>query len=529
MITRRREQNINEQRGNYQIQQNNLVPKKQILIPIVEEKADFKNNISLLKKDQVARLKDEHPGYIRLQDIMSAPNIDTFEPDTDDFEFMKTLFPKEFKSIAMNDPAVFNLNVCRDFIKVVDYIEQTRDFAFKNLHLVNSKMNADALQKLVEYWRAKTARIKYPLMRKNWNQNLKKEEFGKLEQLRVAFRDREPEKKKLTRQSRKVTTAELCNQLKQIQETTKIVEKMVALTLRREMLKLAQLKLNFGMTDNLQSLKDELLKGTELDIEEAENLYQEYNPEPSPESSIKLAPEPVVHEVIPVSKPIKPPENEIAYFVSTLLCELQKFDFDINEIRMDNLAQINNKIRALKQTQNQQSQIGIQEKVITLGLRMIKPQSPSFENHIPYKRISYSCPRDIYIEKVDQEQFKKDKEDVYGKNIVPDYLIKRNLSSFYQDYSLFQVNATSGFNPDVYCESGSYSTSNISFENYKNRRNIKLFEDLNSFEESYHADPDLEQEANQTSILQKAESDISDLKLGTGFKNWLNNKRVKTS
>lgn len=528
VITRRREQNLNDQKGNFQIPQNNLLPKKQILIPVTEEKTEQKNNVAQLKKDQVLRLKEEHVGYIRLQDITNAPSVDWFEPDSEDLEMLRSAFPKEFKSVVTTDPAVFNLNVSKDFIKAVEYIEQTRDFTFKNLHLVSTKLNAEALQKIGEYWKSKTQRTKYPLMRKFWNANLKKEEFGKLDQLRIAFRDREPDKKKSTRQSRKMTNIELCSQLRNIQDASKIVERVLILILRREKLKLAKAIVAFGSPDSWPMVKDELLKGTEKDLEDGESLYQEYNPLPSPPSSPRITVETVVPEVV-VPRVPKQPENEIAFFVSTLLCELQKFDFDINEIRVDNLAQINAKIRALKQSQNPVSQTSNQEKTISLIAKPIRAIVPSFDNYVPYKRFGYDCSNDIYIEKVDKNKLQAELGEQGAQNFVPDYLLKRNLVRFCHENSMFRVNAASGFNPDVYCESGNYSTSNVSFENLKNWKYVRLFEELNGTEENAVDANGVETESNEVSVLQRAETDINELNLNTGFKNWMSNKKVKTT
>lgn len=527
VITRRREQNLNDQKGNFQIQQNNLLPKKQILIPVTEEKTELKNNVAQLKKDQVIKVKEEHVGYIRLQDITNAPSVDWFEPDSEDLEMLRSAFPKEFKSTVSTDPAVFNLNVSKDFIKAVEYIEQTRDFSFKNLHLVNTKLNAEALQKIGEYWKIKTQRTKYPLMRKFWNINLKKEEFGKLDQLRIAFRDREPDKKKSTRQSRKMTNIELCNQLRNIQDASRIVERILVLILRREKLKLAKSIVMFGNPENWAYVKDDLLKGTEKDLEDGESLYQEYNPLPSPPSSPRMTLETVVPEVVIPRLP-KQPENEIAFFVSTLLCELQKFDFDINEIRVDNLAQINSKIRTLKQSQNPLSQTSNQEKTISLTAKPVRAAVPTFDNYVPYKRFGYDCSNDIYIEKVDKNKLRTEISEQGLQNFVPDYLLKRTLSKFCQENGMFKVNAASGFNPDVYCESGNYSTSNVSFENLKNWKYMRLFEELNGTEEVGIETMVPEIEGNEASVLQRAETDVNELNLGSGFKNWMNNKKVKT-
>jgi len=530
VMTRRKDNTLNEQKSNFQIEQPQaLLPKKQIATPIVEEKANFKNNITELKRLQLIKLKEEHVGYIRLQDFTNAPSPELFEPENDDLEFLKSLYPKDFKPLSFIDPAVFNLGIYKDFIKVIEYIEATRDFSFKNLSMTNSKFTPETLSKLVDYWKSKTSRTKYPLKRKYWAANIKKEEFGKLNQLRIAYRDRDTEKRKNTRCLRKLSNAELLNQLKIIKETSKTIESLLNLELIREKLRYVSLKGQLEGNDTVKQFKDRELKDMDDEIKNGRLLYESYNPPISPPKSPSL-----VVPVLPVPDMIIPkipvqPDNQIAYFISTLMIELGKYDFDINEIRADNIPHINNKIKALKQSHSYQGQVATQEKIICTRVNPVRPQPPSFEDYVPVKRFSYSCANDVFIDKVDLKKFQYELKEEKNNNLIPDFVLKRDLSRLCQDYSMFRVNAASGSNPDVYCDTGNYSTSNTNFENLKNWKYVKLLEDVPEFDDSAMEIQTMEMEVQPISLIAKAEQDISELNLGNNYKSWLNNKRVKTT
>lgn len=527
-MTRKKGKTLNQQKLNHQIEPTEvLLPKKQIATPIVEEKGNFKNNITELKRLQLIKLKEEQVGYIRLQDITNAPSPDLYEPENEDLEFLKSLYPKEFK-LSFIDPAVFNLGIYKDFVKVVDYIEATRDFTFKNLHLANSKFTTETLAKLTEYWKAKTAKTKYPLKRKYWAANAKKEEFGKLNPLRIAYRDRDTEKRKNTRSLRKLSNTELLNQMKFIKETSKTIESLLNLELIREKLRYASLKGQLEGSDTVKQFKDRELKEMDEEVKNGRLLYESYNPPRSPPRSPPVIPVLPVPDVVIPKIPVQP-NNQIEYFISTLMIELGKYDFDINEIRADNIPNINNKIKALKQSHSSVGQTLTQEKIICTKINPIKPQIPTFDDFVPIKRFSYSCANDVYIDKVDLKKLQNELREEKNSNLIPDFVLKRDLSRLCQDYSMFRVNAASGTNPDVYCDSGNYSTSNTIFENFKNWKYVKLLEDVPEFDDSAMEIQTMDPEVKPVSLIKKAEDDITELNLGNNYKNWLSNKRVKTT
>ena len=504
------------------------LPKKQILIPVVQEINDLKSAVNVLKKDQVTRLKEEQVGYIKLQDISNAPSVENFEMDSEDLDFVRSLFPKEFKSVQMNDPVVFNLPSSRDFVKTIDYIETTRDFTFKGLTLGNSKLNSDILAKILEYWKAKTMRTKYPLKRKYWLANIKKEEFGKLDQLRVGYRDREQEKRK-TRTSRKMSESELLSQLRFIQQNSKVVETLFSLVILREKTRFCSIKARIEGFESAKQYKDQHLVNIDKQLEGYRSLYEQFNPPPT------LPPSPKVQAIeLPLPENEKPkvhtpPDNQIACYIATLIVELGKFDFDINEIKSENIGQINSKIRSLKQSQNDKSQTPNSEKLISLAVTQVKPKLPSFEHYVPYKRFSFNCPGEVFIEKVEKEQFKLESQGVLKDNFVSDHLIKRNLVRFYQDHSMFRLKPTSGLNPEFYVDAETFSTSNTNFESLKNLWNIKLLENIPGLSDASIENQQSESEKGDNSVAAKAQREIGELNLAVGFKNWLRSKGIKTS
>ena len=528
VITRRKETTLIEQKNNHQIQQSAALPKKQILIPVVHEVNDLKSSVNLFKKEQVARLKEEQIGYIKLQDVSSAPSADAYEPDSEDLEFVRSLLPKEFKSVQMNDPAVFGFAASRDFVRAIDYIESTRDFSFKGLPAQNSRLNADMLAKVVEYWKAKTLRTKYPLKRKYWLANIKKEEFGKLDQLRVGYRDREQEKRK-TRTSRKMSEAELLSQLRLIHQNSKVVESLFGLVILREKARFCSVKARVEGFESAKQFRDQHLPGLEKQLEAYRALYEQFNPPPTLPPSPKALPAEAPLPESEKPKPQSPPDNQIACYIATLVVELAKFDFDINDIKSENIGQINAKVRALKQSQSAHSQTANSEKLISLTAHPAKPKLPSFDHFVPYKRFSFHCAGDVYIEKVDREQFLLESQGPLRDNFVSDHLLKRSLVRFYQEHSMFRLRPTSGLNPEFYGDAETFSTSNANFESLKNLRNIKLLEDIPGLADQSFEESPSDAERSDASVAAKAQREIGELNRANGFKNWLSSKRVKTS
>ena len=432
-------------------------------------------------------MKAEFVGYVRLQDVTDAPKASDFEPDTEDLELLQRLFPVHFPQTPVLPHTAFDSQICKDFIKIIDYIEERHDFEFKDLQLTDTRFNKESLQKVVEYWRTKTLRTKYTLNRKYWRENNKKQEFGRLHEHRMPYLDRPDDKKKTTRSVRKLSSVELWQQINGTDRHIDIIEMIEKLTVKREMLKMGSVVLRYGIQDKSINPR-ELFKGADHDIKEGEGMYTKLVPPeriiPPPIAREAVPPVTVgpvtAAETVPTTRGQKVPENEIAYLVSTVLCELDKFNFNINDIKVQNLQTINAHIAQLRLQHSPNTQIAAQEKIINLSNRHLKPTYPSYDHYVPVKRFSYRCSLDTYIEKLDSNRLKYEMDGPHGRNYVQDFQLREDFAfqRLGMDHSHFMFNARTGLNPDIYCETTNSSTSNVRLLNYRNSRNAKLCQDL---------------------------------------------------
>lgn len=536
VVTRRREQTLSEQRLNVQICDQKMSMRRAIPTPGAVQTVQIKPETIDKKRRQWTELKEQYLGYVRLQDVTDAPRASDFEPDAEDLELLQRMFPRDFPQMRPLHASIFDSPICKDFIKIIDYIEEKRDFEFRDLQLPETKFGRDSLQKVVEYWRAKTLRTKYTLNRKYWRENNKKQEFGRLHEHRMPYLDRPDDKKKTTRSVRKLSNVELWQQINSTDRHIDIIEVIEKLTVRREMVKMGSLALRHGIQDKTLNPK-ELLRGADPEIKEAEGLYTKLVPPEriSPPPPPREVPAPTVAgpattpEAFAAARGPKYPENEIAYLVSTVLSELDKYKFNINEIKVQNLQEINQHIHNLRQAYVQTSPVTAQEKTINLSTRHLKPTYPNYDRFVPVKRFSYRCSLDTFIEKVDSQALKNEIHGPHGHNYVQDFQLREDFAfqRLGMDHSHFMFNARTGLNPDIYCEATNSSTSNIRLLNYRNSRNAKLCQDL-SFGEDGFSEGGEEHLGHRTSIQQQAEREMSVLNLRTGFQNWKNSKRVKT-
>ena len=134
---------------------------------------------------------------------------------------------------------------------------------------------------------------------------------------------------------------------------------------------------------------DRELKDTDEEIRNGRLLYESNHPPESPPRSPPVIPILPVPDVV-VPKAPSQPNNQIEYFISTMIVELGKYGFDINDIRADNIPNINNRIKDLKQAHSLIGHTLAQEKIICTKVNPIKPQIPSFDDYVPVKRFSYS-------------------------------------------------------------------------------------------------------------------------------------------
>lgn len=519
---------IKETRDNHQIQGGSrLLPRKKIPTPGTVLTATVKVAVSDLKRRQWAALKDKNRGYPKLQDITDAPRAADYEPDKEDLDFLSSLFKEDFPVTRPFAHSVFELQVTKDFIKVVNYLEERRDFTFKDLQLTSRKFADSNLERIVAYWKTKTSRTKYPLIRKNWATNIKKPEFGQLDACKVAYRERQDKNEKQMRPNRKQTLEDQIEQVSLINRTLPLLNALRGLEVLREKLKLAQTVLQHNIVEQSYGLKEGLLKGTESEIKEAERLFLEYNPPapaplPIPQKHVE---EQYLPEVLPSTKVTKQVDNDVAFVVSTIISELESRGFSLADIRMDNLKVINEKIKSLKQKTVVAAQSQVQEHQIGLASRANRVQLPSFDNYVPVKRISYSCALDEFVEKMSESQLNSEMERSHGQNYVFDYKLRENplLLKMVHENSHFRFNPFMTANVESYqnfCNGRVSGTS--AYSNYLNYRNLRAFEEVafgrDTLEEGIGSSRDW--------IGSQAKLEVDALNLKSGFQNW---KRVKES
>ena len=509
-----------EQEKNHQITDNSASYKKKIEIPPITQ-VDPPSDIVKVKRDQVNKAHQRFGGYLKLQEDPGTVTPPLYELENEDIKFLRQQFPKDFQAVS-SDLGVSNSNIAKDFVKIIDYLDNTRDLTMKSLGPTGSKINRQSQQSILDFWEEKTKRTKYPLIRKYWNANISKQDFGKLDPYKIAFRDREPEKgQRPQRNNRRMAPREVCTQLQNIQSSFKVLDLLMNMTLRREKLKLGKVLSRYDTENAFKSSVDDALKDIDKELEQGQILYRKYNPEPSEESFDE---EPTVPQVVePVSiKTTKELDNDLAFLFSSVISELDKVGFELKDMRCDNLPAINNRIKSLRQSQGSVQTTMPSDKIFSVNNKPQKMQVASFVDMTGYKRFSFDTTHDIFLEKIKPEKLRGKESELNKSNLIHDYQLKQMLPRFNQESSLFRVNAASGFNPDVYWDNGNYSTSNCSFENFKNWKFVKSDSKLPIFEDLGDLTTDFKEKPEQLNL--KAEAQVKDMRLKSGFSNWLNNR-----
>ena len=520
VLTRRKEQNIIEQTKNSQIDQNKLIEKKDILITKIEENLKIKDDILKLQRDAMSSLKESQPGYIHFIETVNLPDPDVYEPDDDDIEFLKKHFSKDFKTVSGPSSQIFGSQIFVDFGKLIEYVENTRDFTFGKIKLTGSKFTPDILEKVIEYWKSRTTKFKRPLLRKFWKPNIKKSEFGELDPLKVAFREREKERMRL-RKILKLTDQEIYEKLEELKEEAQISEKMSRLILKREQLKLFTLQTSGAKDEALTTptiMKPDFLVRCKNDIDQAESIIKKYTivipPPELPKPEITLPP-PVIQE--PIVKIQKPIDNDIACFISTLISELHVYGFDLNDFKCENIKVLNDKIRKIKRNAQTSNSF---ERTISFLPKLSTIVLPEIETFDLFKRHSNTLPGSIFLEKVERHADKPSNLSLYDeRNFTSDHLVKRNFEIFQNDFSHFQIPPASGLNPFVYCGANNYSTNNELLEAAKIRKYNRL---LGVSDCSTELLPSTDHSLNNdtASLTNIAEQELKNMKLELRFKSF---------
>ena len=527
VVTRRKEQSIIEQTKNSQIDQNKLIEKKDILIPKIEENLKIKDDILKIQRDAMTKLSETQPGYIHFVDASTLPDPNIYEPDDDDIEFLRKFFPKEFKTNSGSPGQIFSNQIFIDFGKIIEYIENTRDFSFSKMKLSGSKFSADILEKVVEYWRVRTARFKRPLLRKYWKTNIKKPEFGELDALKVAFRDREKEHMRL-RKILKLSPQEIFEKLEELREEAKISAKMSRLIIKREQLKLFSFQQSLTKEEAsivVSTLRPDFLGQCSEEVDKADSIIKRYIAEPvvvEPQRQPEVVlPPAVVEPVIRVPKPV---DNDVACFISSLIFELNLYGFDLGDFKCENIKVLNEKIRKIKKSSQSTNSL---ERVISFLPKPVKVVLPEIETFDLFKRYSNSANGGVFLEKVERGGEKTTNHFSFeARNFTADHLIKRNLDSFETGLSHFRVSPNLGLNPFVYCGSNNYSTNNEFLEKTKVRKYNKMLSVLDCSEEVYPQSTPAA--AGDAALLTNiAEQELRSMKLELRFKMFQSNKRIR--
>lgn len=521
---------MKETRDNHQIPvHGHLLARRKIPTPGRVLTIQINPAVEEFKRRQFAELREKYKGYPLLQSRTDAPRLTDFEPDREDLDFLAQTFPDDFPATRPFGPDVFNLQVCKDFAKIVAHLEEKKDPTFKDLQLTSKKFADGNLELATKYWVEKTRRTKYPLMRSHWAAhiaNTQKPEFGALDPCKIAYRERKDQTTKTVRSNRKQAQEDQLENIQKAKACIPLLESIQNLILVREKLKTARLILSTGQEEDYPHLKESFLKGTESTIREAEKRHLEFNP-------VQHAPPPpqprhYEEQVVPEPQPVRPPkipENDVFMMMSSIITTLDGLDFDLNRVAVNNLPAINEWIRHKILKSNPVSQPVVFERSISLLKSANRSQPPPLDNFVPVKRISYSN-HETYIEKVDAKALERERHEAHGGNYIYDYQLREDmgLQKLFQDFDNFRLDPNILGNLEMFMMLGHDqvmgTSDNFDYVNFRNARNLS--ENLFRPDLSYEG---YASEYMMDSIGRQAKSEIESLHLGGAFDSW---KRVKT-
>jgi len=489
------------------------------------------------KRRQWAELKAKTSGYVRLQQPNDQSKPPEFEPEAEDLRFLQTIFPAMDQSTPL-PPTIMKDPIVIEFVKFVDYLETTNDMKFANYAITCNSFSEDSLKEIVKYWQEKTQRNKYLFNRRLWKESLSRKQFGPMNPNRLAFQNSNEEKKKQIRVNRKTSQVDLWQQINMTDKNIDMIESVEKLALKREKLKKAALivSLNLGektgLTREFLAEVDKEIKAGDAIVDKIFKSERPMSPPPK-ETPVPAAIAPTIIQE-PVSVVMKNPksaENEIAYLVSTVLSELYKYSFNINEIKVQNIPELNTKIKTVKRDYSTAVPISAPEKIINLSVRHHPQVYNSFDNHVPYKRFSFRNLNDVYLEKMDRALLEHELKGEHGGNFQFDYAIRGNLhlQEMLREFTHCSFNIRAGMNPDVYNDVNTTSTSNGQVLSYRNFRNSKMTTELLAGD-SNELDLGYFGTGERMTIQKQAEQEMSTLNLRAGFQAWKTGaptKRVK--
>jgi len=512
-----------EQKNNTQIDKNNLIVSKKIAVPTTKENLEYNKKIEF-KKKAMEQFLEGNIGFVRYIEDEEEDVSTKYEIDDEDLMYLKRTFPKDLKPSLSYQQIVDNVLV-KDFERAIAYLDIHSDVSFLKIKFNHKSFTQDILNDIAEYWKKKCRTLKRPLLRVNWKLINTSPLYGEVDVNKIAFRSRE-KKKRTMRNSYKMTAEDNFDFLNKFKEENEIALSVVNMILKREQLKLHVFQLNFCSPQEYfhsHSKVEENLTDTKRLVIKVDEILKKYAPvkplpAPVPVEPVKKV-EPVVRPepVAPVVEPLVI-NNDTSYFISSLIHEMSIYGFEFNDFKSENIKKVlNEKIRNLKQ-KKVTANLSINEKCIDLqrGSQVVETFNPA--NIVLLKRLTYNADNEVYIEKVEPEKIKYQKDIYNYEDFCSDSLIKRNLSYYDKHFSHCKLSQNQSFNPYVYCSKSNLNLSSSIFESIRLQRYNDLLADYSCEDDKTYGFIE-----NSQDMQNEALQYIEQIKIGENFRNFVKN------
>lgn len=519
-----------EQKNNTQIDKNNLVASRQIIVPkTVENREEYLSRIDMKRKafERFRELTIGFPKHIDDDDEEAEQGM-RYEVDDEDVEFLRRLFPKDVRP-NLTAAQMIEHPIVRDFERAVVYLETSADTSFTRIKFAQKGFAAEVLESLVEFWKKKCRILKRPLLRLNWKVINTNALYGEVDVNKIAFRSRE-KKKRTMRNSLKMTPEDNYDFLTKFREESEIALSIVSMIVKREELKLQAFQLAYctpgeyhhstvrcedGLTD---------AKRLVIRVDEVLKRYAPAKPIPAlaPAEPVRQRPDPPIRNVEPAAPVVEPPSvnNDTSFFISSLIHEMSIYGFEFNDFKSENIKKVlNEKIRNLKQKKTT-TNLAMNEKFIELRREPQVVDNFNPANILLIKRSTYNSTNDVYMEKIEPERLKEQRANYAADDFTSDSLIKRNLSYYDTHFSHCKLSRNESNNPYVYCGKSNLNLSSRILESIKLQRYNGLLGDYTCEDDKAFGVSegfgDMHSEASQY---------IEQIKIGENYRNFVKNIR----
>lgn len=468
------------------------------------------------------RFAELNAGFVKHLDDDEEEQGGRYEADDEDVDFLRRLFPKEVRP-NLSTAQLSDNAIVRDFERAFGYLEQTADPSFLKQKFAQKLFTPEVLESVTDYWKKKCRVLKRPLLRLNWKTINTNPLYGEVDINKIAFRSRAT-KKRTMRNSLKMTAEDNFEFLNRFREESEIALSIVSMIVRREELKLQAFQLAYcGPQEQFHPVAriEESIADSKRLVLRADETLKKYLP-------AKPVPAPVVTEPVKRLEPAPRPEpvaqtpevltvnNDTSFFISSLISEMSYYGFEFADFKSENIKKVlNEKIRNLKQRRSTPS-LAMNEKCIELRRdpQLVDNFNPS--NVLLLKRSTYNSANDVYLEKVEPERLKAQREAYAVDDFASDSLVKRNLAYYDEHFSHCKFSRNESFNPFVYCGKSNLNLSSNILESIKLQRYNGLLADYTCEDDQAFGLSDA-----LTDMQSEASQYIEQIKIGENFKNFV--------